>query len=515
MLGSGPEGLGERLGRLRGGALTTHPPNDSPTNTEAGKAPMVKQQHQLFVALLAVSDGLVASLACYAAWGMHRVRTFGYFPDWPGQWESWVKNPVAFFVAPILLVAFQMNGLYRPRRDESLVREQLGVLRGSVLSFAAVVVVLWLVDNQALDEGRFHLALLGLVLPLAMGLHRMAFRIGLRSLRSRGWNLRHVAIIGVGRLGHIACRTVERNSWTGIKVVYFVSHREQTKRTDVMGRPVYDGLDDLERTLDEHPVDSVYICLPNSQASALPEVLARLERFALDVRIIPDVQPRYLPSAMAVSELEGMPILSVRECPLYGLGGVSKRALDIIGAGVGLLVFSPVMLACAIAVRLSGPGRVIFKQRRVSIGGETFKIYKFRTMFHVEDEKYGGYTDDQWTQRDDPRITPVGRFLRKTSLDELPQLLNVLKGQMSLVGPRPERPELISRFRDDWRGYMLRQHVKAGITGWAQVNGLRGDTSLRKRLQYDLHYVRHWSFGFDLKILALTVLRGFIHRNAH
>lgn len=476
---------------------------------------MVKQQHQLFVALLVASDGVVAALACYAAWAIHRIHTFGFFPDWPGQWESWVKNPIAFFVVPIVLVAFQMNGLYRPRRDGSLWREQLGVLRGSVLSFAAVVVVLWLVDNGLLLDGRFHLALLGLTLPVAMGLHRMVFRMGLRWLRSRGWNLRHVAVIGVGRLGHIACRTVERNSWTGIKVVYFVSQRAHTKRTQVFDRPVRGGLEDLEQTLDEHPVDAVYICLPNSQASALPEVLARLERFAVDVRIIPDVQPRYLPSAMMVSELEGMPILSVRECPLYGLGGVSKRAIDIVGACVALLIFSPVMLACAIAVRLSGPGRVIFKQRRVSIGGETFKIYKFRTMYHVSDEKYGGWNDDHWTQRNDPRITPIGRFLRKTSLDELPQLLNVLKGQMSLVGPRPERPELISRFRDDWRGYMLRQHVKAGITGWAQVNGLRGDTSLRKRLQYDLHYVRHWSIMFDIKILALTVLRGFVHRNAH
>ncbi len=477
---------------------------------------MVKQQHQLFVALLAASDAVVATAACYTAWSIHRIRDIGWFPDWPGQWESWIRNPIAFFVVPILIVAFQMNGLYRPRRDGSLWREQLGVLRGSVLTFAAAVVVLWLVDNEALtDQSRFHLALLGLLLPAMMGVHRMLFRIGLRMLRSRGWNLRHVAIIGTGRLGHIACRTVERNSWTGIKVVYFVSHRDQTKRSDVMGRPVRDGLDDLEATLDEYPVDAVYICLPNSQASELPKVLARLERFAIDVRIIPDVQPRYLPTTMMVSELEGMPILSVRECPLYGLGGVSKRTLDIVGASIGLLLFSPVMLACAIAVRLSGPGRIIFKQRRVSIAGETFKIYKFRTMHHVKDEKYGGYSDASWTQRDDPRVTAVGRFLRRTSLDELPQLLNVLKGQMSLVGPRPERPELISRFREDWRGYMLRQHVKAGITGWAQVNGLRGDTSLRKRLQYDLHYVRNWSIGLDLKILLMTITRGFIHRNAH
>lgn len=476
---------------------------------------MVKQQHQLFVALLAAADGVVVTLACYTAWALHRFKNFGWFPDWPGYWESWVKNPIAFFVVPIALLAMHLSGLYRPRRDGSILREQFGVLRASLLTFAGVVLVLWLVENQLVQEGRFQLAMLGLLLPVMLSIHRTVFRVGLRWLRSRGWNLRHVAVIGAGRLGQIACRTIERNSWTGIKVTYFISHREHTRRTELMGRPVYAGLDDLEKTLEAHPVDAVYIALPNTQASLLPDILQRLERFAVDVRIIPDVQTRHMPAAMKVSELEGMPILSVRECPLYGLGGFSKRILDIVGASVALLIFSPVMLACAIAVRLSGPGRVIFKQRRVSIAGETFKIYKFRTMYHVEDEKYGGWTDEKWTERNDPRITPVGRFLRKTSLDELPQFLNVLKGQMSLVGPRPERPELISRFRDDWRGYMLRQHVKAGITGWAQVNGLRGDTSLKKRLQYDLHYIRHWSLMFDIKILILTVFRGFIHRNAH
>jgi exopolysaccharide biosynthesis polyprenyl glycosylphosphotransferase len=231
----------------------------------------------------------------------------------------------------------------------------------------------------------------------------------------------------------------------------------------------------------------------------------------VDVRVIPDINPRYLGHNMHLSELEGMPILSVRESPLNGLGGACKRVLDVVGALACLAVFAPIMLAVAACVRASSPGPVIFRQRRVSLGGEEFNILKFRTMFHADDERGAA----AWTTRDDPRVTGVGRLLRQTSLDELPQLFNVLRGDMSLVGPRPERPELIARFREDWRGYMLRQHVKAGITGWAQVNGLRGDTSLRKRLQLDLFYIRHWSLGFDFKILWLTLFRGFVHRNAH
>jgi exopolysaccharide biosynthesis polyprenyl glycosylphosphotransferase len=195
---------------------------------------------------------------------------------------------------------------------------------------------------------------------------------------------------------------------------------------------------------------------------------------------------------------------------------VTKRALDIAGSIASMLLFAPVFAAIALVIRFTSPGPIIFKQRRVSLGVKTFKIYKFRTMYHIQDEDDPwAHLKDKWTERNDPRITPIGRWLRRTSLDELPQLLNVLKGQMSLVGPRPERPELVARFREDWRGYMLRQHVKAGMTGWAQVNGLRGDTSIKKRLQYDLFYVRHWSFWFDLRILWLTVFRGFVHRNAH
>jgi Undecaprenyl-phosphate glucose phosphotransferase len=325
-----------------------------------------------------------------------------------------------------------------------------------------------------------------------------------------------VAIIGCGRLGQIVARTIERNSWTGIKVAYFISHQDRTRREVCSDRPVLGGLGDLEKILAANKPDAVYIALPGSRSNMLYDVLARLERFPVDVRIVPDINPRYVPQSMTVSELDGMPILSYRECPTSGLGGVSKRVLDIVGACAALVIFAAPMLIIAALVRASGPGPVIFRQRRVSLGGQVFDIYKFRTMFHADDEAGAGSgRSATWTERNDPRITRIGRWLRRTSLDELPQLFNVVMGDMSLVGPRPERPELIERFREDWRGYMLRQHVKAGMTGWAQVNGLRGQTSLRKRLQYDLFYIKNWSIGLDLKILFLTLFRGFVHRNAH
>jgi exopolysaccharide biosynthesis polyprenyl glycosylphosphotransferase len=244
-----------------------------------------------------------------------------------------------------------------------------------------------------------------------------------------------------------------------------------------------------------------------------------LERFPLDVRIVPDMNPKHMPMNMATSELDGMPILSVRESPLNGWGRITKRSLDLIGSMAALVVFAIPMAIIAILIRISGPGAVIFRQERMSLNGQRFRIYKFRTMEPVDAEQKAlveaGKGTDAWTDPADARVTRVGKFLRRTSMDELPQLINVLIGEMSLVGPRPERPELIQRFREDWRGYMLRQNVKAGMTGWAQINGLRGQTSLRKRLQYDLFYIRNWSLGFDLRILWMTIFKGFVHPNAY
>ncbi len=503
---------------------------------------MLKQQHQFFVGLLAGVDATVIAAASLAAWLGRKL----YLHDphyWPLSPASYPKNALLLATIPITVLAFQCFGLYKPRRDRSLTSETGQIFRACAFAILAIIAALYISDASMfttlpdpeaiprslsvfgrainLDAGRLQIVLLTIALPFSLALERAAFRFVLRLLRRRGWNLRHVAIIGVGRVAQITSRTLERNSWTGLKVSYFISHWPQPRHTQCEGHPILGGLADIERLMTEKKPDAVYVALPARHAAELPGVLARLEKFTVDVRIVPDVSPRYVPQSMTVSELDGMPILSYRESPATGLGGLTKRAVDIAGSSFGMIAFSPVMLIVWILVRLSGPGPAIFKQRRVSLGGQVFDIYKFRTMHHAGDEQPGTLRDaaraaqDDWTRRNDPRVTRVGRLLRRTSLDELPQLLNVLIGEMSLVGPRPERPELIERFREDWRGYMLRHHVKAGMTGWAQINGHRGDSSLRKRIQYDTFYVKHWSLAFDLKILWLTIFRGFIHSNAH
>lgn len=472
---------------------------------------------------MCLADAAVVTAACYLAW---LLRLYIASDLDPMTTARAVREPLAFLVVPAVLYAMWGFRLYTPRRDQSILSEVGQIIRAVIGAMAAVVVLLWVIGSSlinqnpgvtvinigslGIDASRLQLGILAFMLVFLLSAERLSLRSVLRSLRKRGKNLRHACVVGVGRLGQITCHTLDRNSWTGISVAYFVGHRETTQRTECLNRPVLGGIGNLEKALEEREVDAVYLAMPSSKANEIPGIIKRLERFAVDVRIVPDINPRHMPQNMLVSELDGMPILSVRESPLYGVGGLSKRVLDIAGALAALVLFSPIFVCIAVLVRFSGPGPVIFRQRRVSLGGENFNIYKFRTMAHVEDEEPA-----RWTSRNDPRVTRIGQWLRKTSLDELPQLLNVLRGDMSLVGPRPERPELIEQFREDWRGYMLRQHVKAGMTGWAQVNGLRGDTSLKKRIQYDLFYVRHWSIWFDLRILFLTLRRGFVHRNAH
>lgn len=470
-----------------------------------------------------VADGTLIIAAAVLAYFARFYWISDVFPPEESRFAYSTHAIPVVVTLPLMFAALVWARLYVPRRDQRFTVEALIIIKGLIVGVALTYLMLSIFRKPLFadrDFSRLQFVLyLGIALS-AMLSWRYSFRLGLRFIRSKGWNLRHVAIIGTGRLGQVVCHTINRNSWTGIKPSFFISHHPITARSRCAGLPVLGGLNDLEAILDQREgLTGVVIALPGRMLAETAPLIARLERYSVDVRVVPDMNPKFMPINMAVSDLEGMPILSVRESPLAGWGRITKRSLDLCGALTALAIFAVPMLLIALIVRLSGPGPVIFRQERMSLNGQRFKIYKFRTMKHVDAElqalRDANKGTDAWTQPDDDRITPFGRFLRRTSLDELPQLFNVILGEMSLVGPRPERPELIERFRDDWRGYMLRQNVKAGMTGWAQVNGLRGDTSLKKRLQYDLFYIRNWSLMFDIRILGLTVFRGFSNPNAY
>jgi Undecaprenyl-phosphate glucose phosphotransferase len=483
---------------------------------------MLRQQHRFFRSVMVASDTVVVASAAVAAYFV-RFHLLEKVPALaPSLSLGYAKDALPIpTVVPIILLTMAVHGLYRPRRDQHFVGEMWLLLKsvaiGVVLSFTFIQIFSKVLYDGR-DFSRLQYLAFACVAFLLLVLWRFVFRLALRELRRRGWNLRHVAIVGTGRLAHATFDVLAQNTWTGIKPLYFISHHQTTTLQKCRGLPVLGGLSQLEEILDAHPVSGVLLAVQGRAARELPELLSCLDRHPVDVRIIPDINPRHLPINMAVSELDGMPILSMRESPLAGWGGVAKRIVDVIGAVTALCIFGIPMLVIALLVRLSGDGPVLFRQERVSLNGKSFPLLKFRTMNEEDPELQAkrdhGLGTAAWTRRDDPRVTRLGKVLRRFSLDELPQLFNVLRGEMSLVGPRPERPELIAGFRSDRRGYMPRHIVKAGMTGWAQVNGLRGDTCLDKRLQYDIFYIRNWSLFFDLRILWMTVFRGFVHPNA-
>jgi Undecaprenyl-phosphate glucose phosphotransferase len=343
-----------------------------------------------------------------------------------------------------------------------------------------------------------------------MTLGRGAVRHLLQILRSRGINTRSIAIFGAGRLGQTLLNKIRGSPWTGLVARYFVEEDPNLIGHEVHGVKVFGPLAQTKQILEAHPVDEVYVAIGHAQQGRLGDVLNDISDACQTIRMVPDTLS-LLTLNCSASDIDGLVIVSLTDSPIYGWRRLVKHALDRLLALVALTVLGIPMLVIAALVKLKGgPGPVFYKQTRCSLAGQSFSMLKFRTMSAAAETDGPG-----WTVRDDPRVTPIGRFLRKTSLDELPQLINVLRGDMSLVGPRPERPEFIEKFRRSIPKYALRHSVKAGITGWAQVHGHRGDTSIKKRLQYDLHYVENWSLWLDFRILVLTAVRGFVHRNAY
>lgn len=411
---------------------------------------------------------------------------------------------VLFITLLLTVLVFGRLGMYKPRRMQSIGLELFDIVRACLIVWAIEISLSLFLHSSIVSRKLQGLFLV--VWPIMLMSYRATMRLVLRALRRRGLNLRTVAVVGAGRLGQKLVHAIRSQPWTGYEVLYFIEdHRVGGQ---MLGLPIRGPVADIEQVLAEHPVDSVMIALPQERSSQLADVLNRLSTSVIDINIVPDLLSHQF-LRHRVHQIGMLSIVNLTHSPQSGWPAVNKRAIDIVLSCLALVFLSPLMLAIALAVKLSSKGPVFYLQRRASLGGEEFDIIKFRSM--VADAE--GQRGPVWATPNDPRATGVGKWLRRFSLDELPQLLNVLRGDMSLVGPRPERPELIERFSRQVPRYMLRHHVKAGITGWAQVNGFRGMTSLRKRIQYDLDYINRWSPGFDLYILAMTVLRGFISKD--
>jgi len=470
---------------------------------------MLQKLQQFFATLLVFLDLAVAAAAWllayqlrfHAGWFSAMLEGKGYL-NAPFPFEQHLS------ALPLALAATWLSysavGLYMPRRTNSAMQESFDIIKATVASFFAIVT--FLVFFFPGDYARMVLApYLVLVGGLSI-IARASARALIRRYRAKGANRSRALIVGAGELAQDVARRIQANQWMGIDVLGFVASddTEEVDPTRIVG-----SLGQIQRLVDEHKVDRVFCALPAKSHIRLEQVLEKLTQEIVQVHIVPDVL-HYASLNSSVGDLDGLPLIHLRESPLYGWNRVLKRAFDVVCSAGLLLVFSPIMISVALAVKYSSPGPALYEQERMGLDGRTFMMLKFRSM-KLDAEKGGA----KWCVENDDRRTRVGEFIRKTSLDELPQFLNVLRGDMSLVGPRPERPVFIHQFKSEVPSYMLRHQMPAGVTGWAQINGWRGNTSLEKRIQYDLYYIENWSLWFDLRIMLLTPLKGFIHTNAY
>jgi len=386
-----------------------------------------------------------------------------------------------------------------------------GIQVMSVLKAHAAALVLFIALTYFLDArySRMVIVLFGAIGAVAMILIRLGARSVLGTLRERGVHLRNVLAVGDGLALEALLARIQRFPELGLHVVGVVTPEDSPLR-DARHWPVLGAYGELGAILSATPVSEVLIALPPAQSRSLDGLLETLKDATVDVRLVPDIS-QHVTLGCEVEDFDGLPIVRINDSPVIGWGAAAKRVTDLFASLLALVVFAPLLGLIAAVIKLTSPGPVLYAQERMGLDGRSFRMWKFRSMC-VDAERTSGAV---WARADDNRRTRFGTFLRRTSLDELPQLWNVLRGEMSLVGPRPERPVFVNRFRNEIPHYMLRHKVRAGMTGWAQVNGWRGNTSLDRRIECDLFYIRNWSYALDLKILTMTVWKGFVGKNAY
>jgi Undecaprenyl-phosphate glucose phosphotransferase len=466
---------------------------------------MLKQHSKFFEHLMLLGDLAVIAACWLLAYG---VRFLG---PWAAPGESAAPvEPYLLMLGPILLIwaaAFKVFDLYRPRRISTHSREVWDIAKASTAAVLILMAVSFLYRDFSFSRRVFFLFWIAQI--VALSLMRALFREVLRSMRKRNYNLRYGLVIGTGESAQRLTEVLQSRLELGVRIVGLAGEDPALVGRQVAGVTVLGMYEEVASLLGRMPVDIVFIALPLQSSHRLESILAEIGDATVDIKLIPDFY-RYVTLRGAVEEFQGMPVISLRDTPLHGWNRLAKRVQDLAVASVALFLLWPLLALIALAIKLTTSGPILYRQERMGFGGTTFTMLKFRTMR----SDHEGDTV-MLTSQDDPRVTPVGRWLRRASLDELPQLWNVFCGEMSIVGPRPERPWVVNELRKRIPGYMLKHHIQAGITGWAQVNGWRGNTSIEKRLEYDLYYIEHWSLWFDLKIMLMTLWRGFIHRHAY
>ena len=470
---------------------------------------MIKDHQQEFNQFQVILDAIVIIISYGLAW---LLMINGFVPTRGDPLRSEFYLMALLIVIPVYLLLYAVFQLYTPKRVQGRRLEFANICKANAIVLLMFTLVLYLISkNPFWYNFSRPMVLYFFVINIVLEtVERNLIRLVLRSMRARGYNLKHILLVGYSRAAEGYIDRVKQNPEWGYHIAGILDDQkalgEEYKGIRVLGK-----IQDLQSILDMNVLDEIAITLSIDQFSNLGAIVAVCEKSGVHTKFIPDYN-NIIPTRPYMEDLLGLPVIHIRHVPLTnGLNKFMKRTVDIFGAIVAIILFSPVMLVTAILVKVTSPGPVIFCQERVGLHNRPFKMYKFRSM-EVQapsDEK------SKWTTPHDPRVTPVGRFIRKTSIDEMPQFFNVLKGDMSLVGPRPERPFFVEKFKEEIPRYMVKHQVRPGLTGWAQVNGYRGDTSITKRIECDLYYIENWTLGLDFKILFLTIFKGFINKNAY
>jgi Undecaprenyl-phosphate glucose phosphotransferase len=470
---------------------------------------MVKRYNRLLVAFHVVADALLGMVAFILAY-LVRFET-GLIPTPKGQPPLSQYIDILPFIAVIVPIAFHLQGLYRLRRGRSRIDDFFNVLVGSIIAVVFGVVATLYVGTYVVPDARTVGAYqvsqpvwgIFLLLNIALGyLSRKLVREALERRWAAGVGLRRILIAGSGELGRMVADKMLEHRELGYQIIGFVDDRAGGDHLGYRGLPLLGRLGEAAEIVRRERVDHLYVALPLEEHMKLLDLVESTSREGVDVKVVPDLL-QFIALRARLEDLDGVPVINLNDVPLQGLSAAVKRALDIAISSAALLVMAVPSLIIAWLIKHGSSGPVFYHQERMGLDGKQFVVYKFRTMpLDAEDE------GPVWADQDDPRATPIGHWLRQRDLDEWPQFWNVLKGDMSIVGPRPERPFFVEQFKHRIPQYMLRHKVKAGITGWAQVNGWRGNTSLEKRIEYDLYYIENWSVSLDLKIMWLTLIRG-------
>ena len=460
---------------------------------------MIKENQRALNILLVIIDVLVISLSLLCSIWL-RFKSTLFAPGGHLGFYSYLLFLI-FAVIPVYLILYFAFGLYKPRRTyKNIFSEATQLIKVNIVAFFALVSILFIINQP--DFSRIMLFLMAIIGTFFGIIERFAIRSVLKNLRVNNKNLKHILIVGDNELAFTFARKIRENPYLGFVVSGFLG-RSVHVGEEIEGSTVIGAFKDLDYVLENNRYDRVVLAIPLKYYYKINELVESCEKVGIKAEIIPDYI-RYFPAQPSVDMIEDIPIINIRYVPLDdNFNKFLKYTSDYIISIIAIIITSPIMIITAIAIKLTSPGPVIFKQERMGHNGEIFEMYKFRSM-KVQDPSE---EKSEWTTPDDPRKTKVGDLIRKTSIDELPQFFNVLKGDMSVVGPRPERPYFVEQFKETIPKYMVKHQVKPGLTGWAQIHGCRGDTSIKKRIEYDIEYVENWHMGLDLAIMIKTALK--------